>query len=172
MLARLLFRISASLPCRIINGDDGQPYLERYYLFRLGGWTVYLHRFVASDPDRGLHDHPWSRAFGVLLSGGYRELRLGPQNQIRERRLGPGRFNLVKGEDFHRILLSPGERAWTLFAHGPRTKGWGFMGYREEAGSRVLQTEMRAITAKADEHPTRGWWLTAPQGRSAPRSPL
>ena len=67
--------ISDRLPCRFIDGPKGEPYLERYYLIGLFGWHAYLHRFVDSDPDRGLHDHPWGRAVSLVLSGAYREIR-------------------------------------------------------------------------------------------------
>ncbi|WP_244260428.1 hypothetical protein [Burkholderia gladioli] len=57
-MRRVLYAISSRLPCRII-ADGNKPYLERYYLATVFGVRFYLHRFVASDPDRGLHDHPW-----------------------------------------------------------------------------------------------------------------
>ena len=64
---RLLLWLTGFLPCRIISEGD-QPYLERYYLMTLFGWRFYIHRFVASDPDRGLHDHPWPKAYSIILS--------------------------------------------------------------------------------------------------------
>ena len=71
-MRKLLFWLTSHLPCRII-AEEGSVYLERYYLFTLLGWRFYLHRFVGSDPDRGLHDHPWSRAFSIILAGWYWE---------------------------------------------------------------------------------------------------
>ena len=52
-MRKLLFWLTSHLPCRII-AEEGSVYLERYYLFTLLGWRFYLHRFVGSDPDRGL----------------------------------------------------------------------------------------------------------------------
>ena len=69
MIENLLFRFSGRLRCRFIDCEQGEPYLERYYLFGAFGWHAYLHRFVDSDPDRGLHDHPWSRALSLVLTG-------------------------------------------------------------------------------------------------------
>ena len=71
----LLYRVSARLPCRFIDGEQGEPYLERYYPCGAFGWHAYLHRFVDSDPDRGVHDHPGNRAVSLVLSGGYDEQR-------------------------------------------------------------------------------------------------
>ncbi|MEJ2214959.1 MAG: hypothetical protein P8Y20_13150, partial [Gammaproteobacteria bacterium] len=72
-LSDVLYRFTGHLRCRIINGNHGEPYLERYHLFRLpGGGGVYIHRFIDSDPDRGLHDHPWKAAVSLILSGSYK----------------------------------------------------------------------------------------------------
>lgn len=155
MIERLLYRISARLPCRFIDGDQGEPYLERYYLFGAFGWHAYLHRFVDSDPDRGLHDHPWSRAVSLVLSGGYDEQRPteGDFERVSVRKIRPFRLNFLQGEDFHRVVLRDGQPAWTLFFHGPRVKGWGFM----------QDGELRSM-ANAGEFRHRDWWKKAPSG--------
>jgi hypothetical protein len=157
LMQKILFRITNPLPCRIIDGDQGEPYLERYYLFGLLGWHVYIHRFVASDPDRGLHDHPWGRAISLVLSGGYREVRgTGADDAaITVRRLRGGRINLLKGDDFHRVLLEPGQDAWTLFAHGRRVKGWGFL----------HDGRFRPVALDGGDFRHRDWWINAPNGR-------
>ena len=79
MLEKILEHITDRLPCRLIDGPEGEPYLERYYLFGLFDRHVYVHRFTDSDPDRGLHDHPWNRALSLVLTGGYREIRMDSQ---------------------------------------------------------------------------------------------
>jgi len=154
----LLLRITGRLPCRFIDGEGGEPYLERYYLFGAFGWHAYLHRFVDSDPDRGLHDHPWSRAASLVLSGGYEELR--PESadlsRVENRFVGPWRMNFLRGEDFHRVVLREGRPAWTLFVHGPRVKGWGF----------IQHGELRAMARDASEFRHRDWWKSAPAGRA------
>ncbi len=73
MIRRALYRLTAGLRCRLIS-RDGRPYLERYYLGRLGPVTAYLHRFVGRDGDEETHDHPW-RAISLVLAGSYREER-------------------------------------------------------------------------------------------------
>jgi len=131
LLSRLLFRWSAHLPCRVINGPDGEPYLERYHVSRLPfGGHIYLHRFVASDPGRGLHDHPWRHAMGVMLSGGYEEVRMRgskDNNRLEQRFLKGGRLNYISGATFHRINLPYRGEAWTLFIHTGKRKNWGFL---------------------------------------------
>lgn len=164
---RLLFRLSGRLRCRIIRGNHGEPYLERYHLFRLpGGGGVYIHRFLDSDPDRGLHDHPWRHAIGLVLAGGYLEQRL-VGGRVRARSLGPGRINRLSGTDFHRIVL-PGEtEAWTLFLHTRNVKDWGFL-----ATTSVGEHQFVPHEAVNTEGSHGDWWKKAPRGRRAPRQPL
>ncbi|OBS07922.1 hypothetical protein [Acidihalobacter prosperus] len=128
----LYLAVASRLPFRAIRGDQGEPYLERYYLGRFLGQTWYLHRFLASDPDRGLHDHPWRVSRSLILSGVYLEIRqqAGSLFEIR-RRFWPLRINRIDGGTRHRIILPSGGEAWTIFSHGARTKGWGF--YRSAA---------------------------------------
>jgi hypothetical protein len=158
VLENLLYRLTARLPCRFIDGEGGEPYLERYYVLGAFGWHVYIHRFVDSDPDRGLHDHPWSRAVSLVLTGGYDELRPSGSDRSRvvKRHVRAWRLNFLRGEDFHRVLLRRGCPAWTLFAHGPRVKGWGFFQdgtYRAVAGDRY-------------DFQHRNWWKSVPTGRA------
>ncbi len=119
----------------MINDGDS-VYLERYYLFTLLGWRFYIHRFVGSDPDRGLHDHPWQRAFSIILAGWYWEetRRKFGKGQLRKVRW----YNSLTGDTFHRVVLpytvEPHEwyatqkHCWTLFFHtADDVKEWGFL---------------------------------------------
>jgi hypothetical protein len=132
--SRLLYRLSAYCRCRVINGPDQQPYLERYHLLRLFGHQVYLHRFVASDPGRGLHNHPWKHALSLVLSGSYEETRMldaTSGNALHRRQLRAGSFNFISGEVFHRINIPAGAECWSLFVHAPKSRTWGFIQQRE-----------------------------------------
>lgn len=157
MIRRLLYAISGRLPCRLINDGD-RPYLERYYVGRLFGLTFYLHRFVASDPARGLHDHPWARAYSFVLAGKY----------IEETRAGDRWvcwFNRLTGDSFHRIVLPDGApHVWTLFCHGQYVKPWGFMRPLDTvAGVPLLLWEPHAYQSDEASGKQR-WWDTAPHG--------
>lgn len=118
MIVRYLMWLTARLPIRIID-HEGKPFLERYTLGRACGLQFYVHRFIANDPD-GLHDHPWRFGLSVILSGRYWE-----ETRYGHRRVG--RFNLVPGTKFHRVLVQKGEECWTLFVHTARVKEWGFL---------------------------------------------
>lgn len=171
LIERWLYRFSAKLRCRIINGNQGEPYLERYHLFRLpGGGGVYLHRFVDSDPDRGLHDHPWKAAVSLVLSGGYRELRLQQEkhvNRIVDRQVKSWHLNIIRGDDFHRIVLDQQTSAWTLFAHTGKVKDWGFIKL-EQTGDVRYQPQQQVTSEPGHEN----WWLTAPRGSQIQRTPM
>lgn len=181
MIARLLHRITGSLPCRIISDGD-QPYLERYYVGTLFGWRFYLHRFVESDPDRGLHDHPWRRAYSLILSGWYWEES---RNHYRVRQVRW--FNSLTGDTFHRVVLPRGEvtdgrgsrtrtarPCWTLFWHStPDTKPWGFL--RTDVRTQAFAADPDAALFvpyryqhEGNEKPEQ-WWKAAPLGRNESR---
>ena len=136
ILNSLLFQVSKYLKCKQITGERGQPYLERYMIARWGKdgeHTIFLHRFLDSDADQGVHDHPWeSKSF--ILTGGYTEERLVKENvngklvdKVILRDVNPLSFNTIGKNDFHRIILKPKVAPWTLFYHGPRVKDWGFL---------------------------------------------
>jgi hypothetical protein len=93
------------------------------------GWGYVLHHFHRGDEARELHNHPWKWCVSVILSGGYREERLERDwNQVQERVLRPGSINVLRDTTFHRVdLLDEKEGCWTLFVHGPKNKGWGFL---------------------------------------------
>lgn len=162
MISTLLFKLSSFCRCRIINGPDEKPYLERYHLLRLPfGYRVYLHRFVASDPGRGLHNHPWNHAVSWVLSGYYSEVRMkGPREnyRLKTRRVSAGGFNLIGGSVFHRINVDEGKECWSLFMHGPRAKDWGFL-----RGPDYLRHEQVVGTQSNPQ-----WWKNANRPVSYP----
>ena len=181
MRNKLLFWLSGFLPVRFID-VDGRPYLERYYVGQLFGVTFYLHRFVRSDSERNLHNHPWGWGHSLVLRGGYDEEVLtdlvphvneaGGLVEIRTVRF----WNRINGNYFHRIVgVAPG--TWTLFFHGPRktirlgsvsaNKGWGFIG-RVDLGGGLQGTLFTPFTAS----PGPGWHVIAPRGRHTKRMPL
>lgn len=168
MIRRLLYGFAARLPCRLIYRDERHPYLERYFLFQVGHITVYLHRFVAADADKEVHDHPW-RALAVCLAGSYREERVvldsGNGWQSTHRRIFPGRLNLLGLRDFHRIAQTKPE-TWTLFIHGRRRKEWGFLDtWLNEKGERITVYRPPSRKTAVD------WWRNAPIGNKAGREP-
>lgn len=176
MLDKILFKLTGGLPCRLIPRAPGRPYLERYYVGELLGATFYVHRFVSSDEEPHLHNHPWRWSRSAVLSGSYVEEvatdicpAAGSSGCVTETRKVRW-WNRVDGNRFHRITQAePG--TWTLFFHGPRQrvkvgqcskiKGWGFL---ERDGS---TTVFRPFPVGGCE-----WWYEAPKGKNSKREPV
>ncbi|MGV6816553.1 MAG: hypothetical protein ACWA44_04675 [Thiotrichales bacterium] len=175
MIKKALFNYTAKKPCRLIRTNN-KRYLERYYLGRLFGMTFYIHRFVASDGDRALHDHPWKFCAALCLAGGYQEKRLrwfNPETgyDCVKRKIRPGKFNIIRISNFHQILQTQPE-TWTLFMHTPKIKSWGFLNKKTElteSGETLTKPEYLA-DGEAASHAE--WWLTAPLGQAADRAPF
>ena len=150
----LLQRIVAKLdPPRVIyDRAGGSPYLSRWYAFgapvandgkpvfgrdgnprddvtwndRKGPIAVYIHRFHRGDDDSDLHSHPWSVSLSLILAGGYfEERRVRGTDHVVRRRVRPWSFNLIRGDDYHRVDLIE-EDAWSIFFAGPRVSAWNF----------------------------------------------
>lgn len=175
MLTRLihnaLFTLTAQRPCRLIYVED-RPYLERYYMGKFFNHIVYLHRFVSSDRERHIHNHPWKKGYTWIVLGRYREeslVDLCPQagesgclTKMATRRW----FGRVDGNTFHRIHDAvPG--TWTLFVHSPflKEKGWGFM-------SQSPDDPQQTIFTTHVSRSSRKWWETQPVGADMPRQPV
>lgn len=172
MIRKALYKVTGLLPCRLIS-RDGTPYLERYFVCRVLGLTVYLHRFVGCDGDNEVHNHPWN-SIAVCLVGGYLEERVtgicilqGWRNV--NRRIFPGRVNRIRANDFHRIKSTKPE-TWTLFIHGRTRLGWGFLhrnlAARSTKDSMVIFHQPFPLTSGA------AWWLDAPTGNNSGRETL
>lgn len=118
----------------VMDRQNDEPYLERYYLFlkdrKHFPFNVFLHKFLKSDPD-DVHDHPWPYTT-LILRGGYWEWV--PQFNTEGKRIGeiahwrkPGHFRTCSATSFHRIELDPAVECWTLFMPGPQRREWGFL---------------------------------------------
>lgn len=158
-MRRILYWLTGFLPCRIIGPAD-KPYLERYHVFTALGVRVCLHRFVASDPDCGYHDHPWRWAISVVLAGWYWERTRGRVRMVRW-------CNVLTGDTFHRVDLPGGNSArcvWTLFVHRAcDNKEWGFL--REMGQTFMVYTP---CSFPRESGPT-AWFKDAPRGRHVGR---
>jgi hypothetical protein len=122
---RFIARVTRRQPDVVIGGHD-RPYLLRWWVIpRNRFFNVYLHRFLRSDDDRALHDHPWANC-SVLLRGRYLEHTIAAGGVQHQRLLVAGDIALrLSGQHAHRIELVDGP-CWTLFLTGPRYRQWGF----------------------------------------------
>lgn len=117
-----------------IIGNPESPYLLRWWIIpRNRFFNIYLHKFLRSDDDRALHDHPWASC-SIILRGGYFEHTF-KKTYYR----APGGIHFRRATAAHRIELDidwknhvPGEYpyplkpTWTLFITGSKIREWGF----------------------------------------------
>lgn len=113
----------ARKPDFIVGGLDN-PYLLRWWIIpRNPFFNIYLHKFMRSDEDRALHDHPWIN-LSILLEGFYVEHTIAPGG-VHERVMRiAGEMKLRGAKAAHRIEIR--EPCWTLFITGPVVRTWGF----------------------------------------------
>lgn len=111
-------------PDFIIGGRD-DPYLLRWWIIpRNPIFNIYLHRFLRSDDDRALHDHPWLN-LSIILEGAYTEETISAGGVHRRQIRSAGQFKIRRAKFAHRVELHDGP-CWTLFITGPRLRNWGF----------------------------------------------
>ena len=82
--------------------------------------NVYLHRFMRSDDDRALHDHPW-QSVSLLLKGAYLEVL-----DRGEHAWAAPAIIFRAAEHRHRLVLVEGQPVWTIFITGRKLRDWGF----------------------------------------------
>lgn len=115
---------------KVIVNCDRDPYLHRWYVLRTERLGVFVHKFVRSDEDRALHDHPW--CFFVLpLWGGYIEHSdeqfLGEARIPTKRRVWPIISARYRTTTFrHRVELINGRPSWSIFIRFSKKREWGF----------------------------------------------
>lgn len=147
LMDRLLFKITESMPCRVIADEEG-PYLERYWVGERWGRTFYLHRFLASDPGDEMHNHPWAASCSLRLSGGYREERLTPDGPMITQK---GLLSFLDTKTYHRVIIEPGTHCWTLFWHTSEVvQKWGFLQHDGTFREHTYEREIdRAVLGSA-----------------------
>ena len=138
MWRRLLQRIADRRPTKTYHVDE-EVLFYRSFLMQIGSWVLFLHHYVASDPDRGLHNHP-ARCVGLILAGGYDEeffRGLSAEGMVTGyRRLRLGRVFWTDEYRMHRVCLRRNRQtrgwpemvtSWSLFLVRYLDKPWGIM---------------------------------------------
>lgn len=111
----------------IIRYADGVAYLRRLRIIQTPWFGVYLHWIEGPDPDRWLHDHPWS-FLTFILRGGYTEIFKGAgwaPFQGKARLWSRFTLHRMQGDDAHKITKLK-FNTLTLVLVGQRRRQWGF----------------------------------------------
>lgn len=118
-------RLSSSRPPDFIIGGKDSPYMLRWWVIpRNRIFNIYLHRFLRSDDDRALHDHPWLNV-SYLLDGTYTEWTIAAGGVQHARIAEAGSIKFRRAVMAHRVELRAGP-CWSLFVTGPVIREWGF----------------------------------------------
>lgn len=146
-------RLLSGRPHQVIGA--GSPYMLRWYVIpRNPLFNVYVHKFLRSDDDRALHDHPWWFV-SLILRGGYVEISAAPDGRttalcrtsvfdwrspFRSRMLAfrPAtyRHRVSLPHELRQVQYTDGSWSrdtevceipcWTLIVTGRRRRIWGF----------------------------------------------
>lgn len=117
-------RIEHQRPPDFIIGGREAPYMLRWWLIpRNPVFNVYLHKFLRSDDDRALHDHPWVN-MSYLLKGEYVEHMILAGGVCSAKRYTAGCVKFRRARTAHRIEID--QPCWSLFITGPVVREWGF----------------------------------------------
>lgn len=120
---------------RIFKISEGES-LDRFYLFKLFGFGVFLHHIHASDPHETFHNHPWSGL--SIIFGKYweyvAELDYNDGTVIGVTTTGYCRrfFNWIPAKRYHQVRLTTMRGIWTLFFHLPKSNKWSVIDRRGE----------------------------------------
>ena len=104
--------------------------LDRYYLFKLFGFGLFLHRIHHNDPVGLFHNHPWSGL--SLIFGRYSECIFDPETKrlsIFMRRW----WNWIPATRYHSVCIG-NKPVWTLFIHLPKSNKWAVI---DDNGNKV-----------------------------------
>jgi hypothetical protein len=117
-------KLAQSRPPDFIIGGKDNPYMLRWWVItRNRFFNIYLHKFLRSDDDRALHDHPWIN-MSYLLAGTYIEHSILAGGVQRAVRYSVGDVKFRWPRTAHRIEID--QPAWSLFITGPVVRVWGF----------------------------------------------
>ena len=96
------------------------PLMYRYYLIDFVWFGLYVHKFLRSDNDRHVHDHPWS--FITFTLGAYWEHL--PDGTVHRR----SRFSLLfRPAEWQHWVEIRGGPVWTIVFRFSRRRVWGFL---------------------------------------------
>ncbi|AQT78287.1 hypothetical protein B1R94_02120 [Mycolicibacterium litorale] len=138
-------------PHQVIGGVD-DPYLLRWHLIpRNPVLNIYLHKFLRSDDDRALHDHPWWFV-SLILRGQYDEIT---DAGTKRRRAGSIAYRPATWR--HRVAL--------LWKSCASCEGTG-IGYGQVPDSRWMETDCGACDGSGNGR-TLPCWTIIVTGRRA-----
>lgn len=103
-----------------IKSKTGELHFKRWEIIKTPFGSIWLHAIYKPDADKHLHNHPWDFK-SIILKGSYKELtEKGIVHQT------PGKFNVINGENYHKILDVESDVVYTLVFVTPTKRQWGY----------------------------------------------
>lgn len=99
-------------------GNPEEPYAFRWVL-NLGLFAIRVHKWICSDDDRALHDHPYWLLI-IVLKGSYDDVTEEGREKLVRWSI---RFRRAKHKHTVQLNESP---TWTFLITGPPLRKWGF----------------------------------------------
>lgn len=103
--------------------QDNVIYMKRWFVFRLFGHRLCIHKMIRPDYDKCQHTHPWIGFWTFIIYGGYVEEI--PNNKTQARK--PFRLYICNGSHPHRITSLFKNYCYTLVYMRPKCREWGFL---------------------------------------------
>lgn len=130
-----------------IRSRNDTLHFQRFRLLALPWFSIFLHRLLASDVDKHLHDHPWDFV-SLILWGSYTELCASSPNWSTPTPRTVKRGDIVRHDhsDAHKLTLNS-KSVWSLVFIGSKRYDWGYQTetgwmdhwlYRQRKRSRLL----------------------------------
>lgn len=91
--------------------------LDRYYLIKIFGFGLFLHKIHHSDPPNRYHTHPWS-GLSIIFGSYIEDTIVGPDKKQSHRTI----LNWIRAKRPHRVTIT--KPIWTLFFHLPKSNQW------------------------------------------------
>lgn len=115
---------------RDITRENGELYLQRWYILDTALFGLKLHKIVLSDQEC-VHDHPWD-FISIILKGGYIEHVETPKElknwctkiEKTSKIYHPGQILFRKAEHRHKLEIH--QPCWTFVITLKRRRKWGF----------------------------------------------
>jgi hypothetical protein len=105
-------------------GKPECPYVERW-VADFGLFSIRIHKWLASDDNRALHDHPWDY-YTMVLKGNYYDIGETPYDSYSLWSGFPWKLHFRKAERRHWVKLGDEVPTWTILFTGPEKREWGF----------------------------------------------
>ena len=103
---------------------SNKPYLIRWIIFKTPIGGLMVHKFLSSDVDKELHNHPFPFITFVIKNGYTEEYYENEEKKTRVIQAPNIRFN--PSGHTHRVTINEDKKPISIVLRGPKVREWGF----------------------------------------------